>query len=132
MFADVVLGGFSGASSAWIGVREIAAFGEKLAATYPLKASEPLELAGGVWSRSGLALERVHVGLKFYPIESVGIVGCFVRLTTDLESDGRPESRSSVAVELKTTYQQLREFGESLVALASGNRAEVVLHANEA
>ncbi len=129
VFVEVKAGPFSGASSAWFNVRQIAEFGQSLATTYPIKADAPVELAGGYLSRARKSIEQLHVGLKFYPLGSLGVVGCRVQLVDWLNGDERPESQSSVAVELHCRYEGLRQFGNSLVELALGKTSEAVLQA---
>jgi hypothetical protein len=131
LFAEVESGRFRGAGSAWFGVQQVAAFGERLATTYPLQAGVPYELAGGYWDAQATVLKQTHLSLRFYPIGALGEVGCRVLLASPFETNERAENQSSVAVELRTRYQALREFGESVVQLAAGSTGEVVLHANE-
>ncbi len=78
LFAEVKAKGFAGASSAWFGVNQLVAFAQERAQTYPLQSGLPLTLEGGFWSKSGAVVEQLHLGLKFYPIGSVGVVGCRV------------------------------------------------------
>ena len=129
LFAEVKAKGFAGASSAWFGVDQLVAFAQELAETYPLQSGRPVSLDGGFWSKSGVVVEQLHLGLKFYPVGSVGVVGCRVSLATSIHPNERLESQSLVAVEITTTYEQLRSFALSLEKLATGTLNEVTLEA---
>lgn len=125
--AFVESAGFSGASSAWFGRQQLVEFAKSLGSAYPLRPNEPLKLEGGFWSRSGTGIEQLHVGLAFYSIGSVGSVGCRVSLSTPVHPRDRPESQALVAVELRTSYEELRKFAQSLEMLAQGAVNESVL-----
>lgn len=129
LFAQVESDGFSGHSSAWFGEDQLVEFANRLATTFPLPASEPLKLEGGYWSKSGTPILQLHIGLSFYAIGHLGLVGCGVSLATPVNSDGRSEEQSQVAVELHTRYEQLRTFAQSVEMLARGTTNEAVLHA---
>jgi hypothetical protein len=129
LFARVQSNGFSGASSAWFGVEELVAFAAGLAAAYPLLTDKPLRLEGGFWSRIDSTIEQLHVGLQFYPIGSVGSVGCGVTLATQVHEHERLQGQASVAVELQTTYENVRTFARSLEMLAKGTTDEAILEA---
>jgi len=117
LFAQVRAKGFSGASSAWFGNDRLVAFARELSQAYPLQVGKSLSLEGGFWSKSGSVVEQLHLGLKFYPVGSVGLVGCRVTLATSIHPQERPESQSQVAVELTTHYEELRTFARSLNSL---------------
>jgi hypothetical protein len=127
LFAKVNAKGFSGASSAWFGIDQIVEFAQKLAGSYPLQAENPVSLEGGFWSKSGAVVEQLHLGLKFYPVGSIGLVGCRVSLTTSIHPHERLESQSLVAVELTVHYEQLRSFARSVEDLANGGVSEAFL-----
>lgn len=129
LFAEVQSNGFVGASSAWFGNQHLIEFAQELAAAYPLQGNSPLRLEGGFWSKSGAVIEQLHVGLKFYPIDSVGRVGCRVSLNTPIHEQDRRESQASVTIELLTTYEQLNAFARALEMLAQGTSNEAVLEA---
>lgn len=125
--AEVDVNGFSGLGAAWFNIAEIAAFGKTLANTYPLLPERTYELKGGYWSSAVRSeLEHVHLGMHFYPVGSLGKIGCRVHLAAQLESASvAPEY--AVTVELRTHYEELRAFGASLVALTEGRRNEAIL-----
>jgi hypothetical protein len=125
--AEVHVNGFSGLGAAWFNIAEIAAFGETLANTYPLLPERNYELKGGYWNSAVLSeLEHIHLGMRFYPVGSLGRIGCRVQLATQLESASvMPEY--AVTVELRTHYEELRAFGASLVALTEGKSNEALL-----
>ncbi|WP_121455425.1 hypothetical protein [Acidovorax sp. 106] len=128
LFAEVTSGKFSGTGSAWFDAQALLEFGETLASAYPLPSDTPLSLEGGYWAKSGAVIEQLHLGLRFYPIGSIGKVGCRVTLATPVhEGQDRPEAQSMVAVELNTNYEQLRTFAHSIEALAKGAIVEAVL-----
>lgn len=125
---SVSVGSFSGSSSAWFAHADLVAFGQSLARAYPLQAGNPIELQGGYWGQSGNVLEQLHVGLRFYPVGSLGTVGCRVQLATPLQRGNRPDQQSSIAVELLTSYEQVRAFAQALVELAQGQTDVAVLN----
>ena len=127
LFARVESAGFSGASSAWFDSEHLVEFAKSLANSYPLQPNEPLRLEGGFWNRTGSGIEQLHLGLAFYPIGSVGHVGCRVSLSTSIHEHDRPESQALVAVELHTSYEELRKFAQSLEMLAQRAVSEAVL-----
>ena len=126
LFAEVAMGTFSGVSSAWFGEPELIQFANELINHFPLPQSA-IELKGGFWSKSGSIVEQLHVGIAFYPIGLTGQIGCRVRLATPFHPAERLLQQSLVAVELHTTYEQLRAFGQELLALAIGERQEASL-----
>jgi hypothetical protein len=129
--AEVHVNGFSGLGAAWFNIAEIKAFGETLANTYPLSADRTYELKGGYWSAAAQSeLEHVHLGMRFYPVGSLGKIGCRVHLAQMESASVAPEY--AVTVELRTHYEELRAFGASLVALAEGQSNEAVLSSSGA
>ena len=93
-------------------------------------ASEPLVIRGGYWSKSTPAvLEQEHLGIEFYPIGLRGELGCRVQLTTPLYEHDHSNSQHSVAVELKTSYEEVKAFSESLINLVNGANSEAILRA---
>ena len=127
LFAEVNARGFSGSSSACFGVDQLVEFAQELAGAYPLQVEKPLTLEGGFWSKSGAVVEQLHLGFKFYPVGSAGLVGCRVSLATSIPPHERLESQSLVAVELTLHYEQLRSFARSLEELAKGGVSEAAL-----
>jgi len=125
--AEVRVNGYSGLGAAWFNIAEIDAFGETLANTYPLLPDRTYELKGGYWSAARRGeIEHIHLGMRFYPVGSLGKIGCRVHLATQMESSSvAPEY--AVTVELRTNYEELRAFGASLVALTNGKSSEAVL-----
>jgi hypothetical protein len=102
---------------------------KKLAVAFPLLAESPLGIRGGFWSKSGGGIEQEHIGLTFYPVGTVGRVGCRIVLSTPVHEHDRPEGQSSLAVELLTTYERLSAFARSLELLVTGGADEAVLEA---
>ena len=129
LIVEVQCNGFSGNSSACFGETELIEFAKNLASTFPLPPGAPLTIEGGFWSKSGSGIEQQHVGLQFYPIGSVGQVGCRVLLSTPVYAHERPESQSSLSVELHTTYEQLGVFAKSLELITKGSNDDAVLEA---
>jgi hypothetical protein len=127
--AEVNVNGFSGTGSAWFNIGEIAVFAEALGKTYPLLSDGIYELKGGYWKAAAPGkseLEHVNLGMRFFPVGSLGEVGLRVQLAQWLESaSAAPEY--SLAVELRTHYEELRAFGRSLLALANGESNEALL-----
>jgi len=127
LFAEAHSGGYSGIGSAWFDGSQLISFAQSLASAYPLRQDEPIKLAGGFYSKSGEGIEQLHLGLNFYPIGSTGQIGCRVVLNTPTYENSRPDSQSSLTVELHTNYEQLGAFARSLEALAKGNMDEAIL-----
>lgn len=127
LFAEIHSNGFAGTGSAWFGEAELVELAKKLAVAFPLPANSPLGIRGGFWSKSAAGIEQEHVGLTFYPVGSIGQVGCRVVLSTPVHEHDRPEAQSSLAVELLTTYERLGAFARSLEQLATGGADEAVL-----
>jgi len=133
LFAEVNVGKFAGLASAWFGLDELEKFGLLLSETYPLTTSQRLQLEGGFRSKTGApVIQDLHVGLHVYPIGSAGIIGLRVQLASAVHDGERMDERSSVRVELKTNYERLRMFGQSVVALAQGSQEPAVLVASDA
>jgi hypothetical protein len=132
LFVELQHRSFAGMASAWFDAKQVADFGARLAKTYPLQREHPIELSGGYWSRTGSAIDQLHVGLKFYPIGGTGTIGLHVQLATDCQADERPESQYKVAAEIKTNYEELRRFGLAVRSLAEGAISLAELCANEA
>jgi hypothetical protein len=129
LFAEIRSNGFAGCGSAWFGEGELVELAKKLATAFPLPADSPLGIRGGFWSKSGDRIEQEHVGLTFYPVGSLGRVGCRVVLSTPVHEHDRSEGQSSLAVELLTTYERVGVFARVLELLVSGGVDEVVLEA---
>jgi hypothetical protein len=121
---------FSGASSAWFNAADLMGFSEMLASAYPLSASEPIELRGGIFDERAQTLEQVLVGLSFYAVGVRGNVGCRIVLATP-SSPRWPESRSRVETELLTSYEHVRSFAVSLRAIVQGQAEQALLVENE-
>jgi len=128
LFVEVRCGYFSGVSSAWFGEAELLEFGQRLQSTVPLPTGERIELQGGYWDQSG-SIEGLHVGLSFYPVGSLGVVGCQVHVATRLSQSERAEQQSRLVTAVLTSYECLREFGCAFVALVRGHANEAVLQA---
>src|SRR5687768_1878948 len=95
LFVELSAPPFAGASSAWFNAKDLVGFAEKLLAAYPLSATEPTTLQGGIWSATGKDIEQLMVGLSFYAVGLRGNVGCQVTLATPSSSQW-PEQRSRV------------------------------------
>jgi hypothetical protein len=131
LVAAVSAEGFSGVGSAWFSETELIEFARLLGETYPLPPQGLPKLQGGYWSGSDPpTLEQPHVELRFYPIGSLGKIGCRVRLGMPREAFERPEQQSSVEVELVTSYEQAGAFARALAAVAQGQEREAILAAH--
>ncbi len=119
-------GGFSGVGIAWFNLSQIAAFGEVLSNTYPLAIDGSYKLRGGIWTmETPSTISKLKLGLQFYPVGTLGVVGCRAHLTSDDQPDG--VATHSTVIELRTNYEQLRNFGIAVSALADGKIDEAVL-----
>lgn len=129
LVAEVQCGNFSGVSSAWFSDQRLVDFAKELASAYPLPSESTLALRGGFWNKAGTEIEQIHVGFEFYPIGSRGQIGCRVVLNTEIRESDRPNSQSSVTVELQTTYARVEAFAKALILLANDKTNEAVLKA---
>lgn len=127
LVAEASSGGFCGVGIAWFNLSEIAAFGELLANTYPLAIDGSYKLQGGTWTSTmeTQSISKLELGLQFYPVGALGVVGCRAHLTSDDQPDGT--ATHSAVIELRTHYEQLRSFGIAVSALAEGKVDEAVL-----
>jgi hypothetical protein len=124
-------GHFAGRGSAWFSIPQLIDFARALGGSYPLPANPPLSLVGGFWKEDGPGIDQLHVGLEFYPIGSLGELACRVQLATSIQGSVRPQSQSRVVMELRTSYEGVREFANGLAALAQSNVKEVTLACQE-
>lgn len=130
VIAEVRAHGFRGLGSAWFRLTALEEFAGRIGTTYPLSRADSLEIRGGFWSRAfPPLLEQEHVGIEFYPIGSLGEIGCRVQLATESCGCDRPKQQCSVGVEFKTTYEALKTFSSSLVNLCRGGVGEAILEA---
>jgi hypothetical protein len=126
LVAEASSGGFSGVGMAWFNLSQIDEFGELLASTYPLAIDGSYKLQGGIWTmETPGTLSQPKLGLQFYPVGALGVVGCRAHLTSDDQRDG--VATHSAVIELRTNYEQLRNFGIAVSALAEGMVDEAVL-----
>jgi hypothetical protein len=122
---------FAGASSAWFQREEIERFAATLVSAYPLDSSSPVTLVGGIWGKPNSGIEQPLISLSFYPVGSLGRVGCRVLLATP-SSEQWPESRSRVEVELLTSYEGVRDFSRGLRGILKSEVKEALLAEREA
>ena len=79
-------------------------------------------------SKNGATIEQLHVGIAFYPIGSTGLIGCHVQRVPNLciAMTARNNNQWS-PLSFETSYEQLRLFGQELLALAHGECQEATL-----
>ena len=109
--------GFSGASSAWFGLDDLLSFAALLAAM-PLQEDPAPSLKGGYFAEpptAGLAQE--HVGIEIRQISFNGQVAVAVHLATPQTVREGPHRQQECRLELYTTYERLRHFGDEIQAL---------------
>lgn len=116
LFAEVDYLGFSGHSSAWLSLEEVANFSKSLRASFPFAPDALLKLEGGYLKKTEPVIDQLHLGLAFYPIGGCGIIGChvqlrnlYVRTTRDFFLD----------IEIRTSYEEIKNFSfaiEKMVA----------------
>lgn len=123
--ARVEVLGFTGHGAAWFRLAEIAEFGHTLENAYPLHPDRSYALEGGHWNSEVRGqLEHALFSMRFYPVGTLGNIGCRVRLAHS-ESGHAPEY--AVTVELRTHHEALRAFGSSVTALAEARCNEAFL-----
>jgi hypothetical protein len=130
LLVEVFAPPFSGASSAWFNAAELVRFAESLDAAYPLSASEPIELRGGIFDENVKTIDQLLLGLSFYAVGPRGNVGCSVVLATPT-SPRWPKSRSRLELELLTSYEHVRSFALGIRAIVQGEATEALLGENE-
>jgi len=112
--------GFSGVSAAYFSVSELATFAETLT-SYPL--GRPVTIASG-YGGVGETLNE-HVGIVIQQVTELGQIAVMVHLA---EADPqRLDSRREVRLELLTTYEHLRGFGQDLARALQGLEKVVTL-----
>jgi hypothetical protein len=121
---------FAGASGAWFGADAILDFARMIADTYPLSESDPIELKGGIFTDDMKRLDQVLVGLAFYAVGSLGNVGCRVTLTTP-SSPRWSKARTSLNLEILTSYEAVRSFANGLAGIVRGEIEEALLEGYE-
>ena len=129
--ATVHCNGFAGTSSAWFDLVQLDRFSEQLLA-YPLPPDGIGPLQGGFWSKTQKGeLAHLHLYLRFYPVGLRGAVGCMVILRTPSNDGDNTKVSSSVEIELRTSYQELSDFSNSLKHLSRGEASEAILRGVE-
>lgn len=126
LFVEASAAGFSGRSSAWFDVDQIAAFA-KVLEQFPSSAETPPLLEGGFWAPDGSGLAQRHVALRVVPADSLGTLAVQVELATPTWPEDRPDSGRRVALEVLTPYAALGEFARAVRALAHGIATEARL-----
>ncbi len=118
--------GFSGKGGAYFSIEELQKFATSIQ-QFPLPKISPL-IAGGFWSQSRPSeLEQELVAIAVTQIDNRGHIGVQVRLASELWPSIRPESQHKVQLEVLTTHEPLRRFGEELQAVLSKARNEASL-----
>lgn len=119
--------GFAGEGGAYFSTHRLEQFAASLE-EFPLNGRR--SIAGGFYDRSG-ALEQELLSLVAYQIDAQGHIGVRVRLSTELWPSTRAESQHSVALEIRTTYERLRQFSHAILQLIHGHAEEAVLEGDE-
>jgi len=133
LFVQFKRGEFSGLGSAWFNTRDVRAFGEKVAGTYPIPQGEEIAIAGGYWSSDDPPRVReAHAAIRIYAIGSSGRLGVQVKVAEPSYDCNRPESLSSASAEIETKYEQLRAFGKDIVAMTLGTLTSAALESSDA
>lgn len=110
--------GFAGRSSAWFDSKTLTDFGDGLNA-FPLSDEEKAVSSG--FGAKGAAPPQEHVAIQVGRVGSRGQVGLRVHFSTEVWPDTRQEAEHDVHLELLTTYERLRAFGNDLVGLVAGD-----------
>ena len=126
---EVESGDFSGKGSAWLHVRELIEFAEKLF-THPKPDFSNAHIQGGFWHEKEKQIKQEHLFVSVYAVAVRGEVGVKVRLADQIHECDRADSRHAVEVELLTHYESLSRFGNDLRELANGKTKEAILYAD--
>ena len=132
LFASFESNGFSGNGSAWFDLTTLAEIAKQFE-QYPLPSTPPVRISGGYWQNNNppvLKNELLHVSA--YPINSRGGIGVHVRVAHEFVTTENRLSMHSAAGELKASYEQMKAFSKSLIALTREEVAEVVLDEKDA
>ena len=128
LFAEFQANGFSGIGSAWFDKINLVEESKKFE-EYPITESSHPILEGGYWNEEKNAkLSQEHLHISVYPIDSRGNLGVRIRAATELLPEDRKESQHYVAVELKTTYEDIAKFAKNIRALVAGESNVATLY----
>ena len=117
----------SGHGAAWFGVAELEEFAGAVGA-YPIPSDKRTEIAGGFWKKDASGeLQQEHLAIAVYRIGHRGQVGVQLRIASELWEGDRPDSQSTVTVELLTTHQPLGDFSQQPRSVIRGEAQMAIL-----
>ena len=121
--------GFSGAAAAWLEDAELERFARELD-VFPLSATEPPTLSGGIWPGVGGENRVVFVAVTVRPTDSRGGLAAVVWLAADMGwPREEPELQPRAHVVVRTDYAAVQRFAREIPRLVRGEVAEAVLEA---
>jgi len=124
---------FSGQSEAWLGEDELLSFARALTATFPLPANFNRQLKAGSPYRAKSASEQhpPYISIAVYPVGNTGAIGIRVDLASPTYDNERPETQSTVGLELITRYGPLQDFANQLISVVLGTASHAKLEQYE-
>jgi hypothetical protein len=124
---------FSGQSESWCREEELLSFAQALATTFPLPASCNLQLkASSPYAARGTSEQHPSpVSIAVYPVGTTGAIGIRIDLASPIYEAERPETQSTVGLELITRYGPLREFANELISMVLGKASHAKLEQYE-
>jgi hypothetical protein len=120
--AQVHANGFSGFGSAFISKETLLQNSNEFG-KYPLSNNTPPVIEGGYLTQP----KQTNLRIFAYPLDSVGLIGLSIYLSTFINPDDQIESQHSVTVNLQTNYEELKRFSDNLKKLAEGTITEMAL-----
>jgi hypothetical protein len=128
LFAEFAANGFSGRGSAWFDKTNLIDVSKKFE-HFPIPPDNIPTIEGGFWeSENTNQLYQEHLHISAYPIDSSGTIGVRIRTATALWPEDRDNAQHYVAVELKTSYEDISSFAKNLRELVAGTITELTLN----
>ncbi len=130
LIVRVAAEGYSGQSAAWLDPRRLIKFATSLADVPVLDDASPLAVLGS-FKRGTPDLEQELVSLSVRPVGLRGQIGVTVHLASEMWPETQQESLKEVRLELLTTYERLRHFGDHLIRVVNGELEQATLGGEE-
>jgi hypothetical protein len=127
LHAEVSADGFSGIGHAWFDLKRLQSFAMDLE-KYPLTSDPRVAIEGGFLSRNHpYKVEQRHLSISVYPVNSRGVLGVQVYVSSPLHEQDRPESQRVAQLELLTHYAELESFSAQIRNMVLQQAGEAVL-----
>ena len=127
LHASMESAGFSGKGSAWFNVEQLHSFCAALGA-YPLPASTPPSLNGGIWNDDGQVLVQTQVGITIAPYGTKGGIIVSAELSAPIWEIDDGRMHSAVRSHFRTDYPSLDRFRNALIGVLANEADTAMLH----